>query len=91
MRHGEPAPLHVVSLWKAPGFDTFRANGGLEIGSLQTARRLRDALSQPVLAGPRKAASLLASWQVQNVATVGGKICKASPGAVNPSLGLCVG
>jgi carbon-monoxide dehydrogenase medium subunit len=81
MRHGELAPRHVISLWKVPELDAFRANGGLEIGTLQTVRKLRDSLDQPVLAGLREAASLLGSWQVQNVATVGGNICKALPGA----------
>jgi carbon-monoxide dehydrogenase medium subunit len=81
MRHGELQPRHVVSLWKISGLDVFRANGGLEIGTLQTVRKLGDSVDQPVLAGLREAAGLLGSWQVQNMATVGGNICKASPGA----------
>jgi carbon-monoxide dehydrogenase medium subunit len=81
MRHGEFQPRHVVSLWKIPGLDVLRANGALEIGTLQTVRALGDSLDRPVLAGLREAAEQLGSWQVQNMATVGGNICKASPGA----------
>jgi carbon-monoxide dehydrogenase medium subunit len=81
IRHGELQPRHVVSLWKIPRLDRFRANGGLEIGTLMTVRELGDSVDQPVLAGLREAARMLGSWQVQNMATVGGNICKASPGA----------
>jgi carbon-monoxide dehydrogenase medium subunit len=81
IRHGELQPRHVVSLWKIPGLDVFRANGDLEIGALQTVRALGNSVDRPVLAGLREAAGQLGSWQIQNMATVGGNICKASPGA----------
>jgi len=38
-------------------------------------------LRDPSTLGLREAARMLGSWQVQNMATIGGNICKASPGA----------
>jgi carbon-monoxide dehydrogenase medium subunit len=81
MRHGERRPQHVVSLWKIPGLNGFRANGGIQIGTLLTVTELGDSADHPTLRGLREAARALGSWQVQNMATVGGNICKASPGA----------
>ncbi|MCJ7511556.1 MAG: xanthine dehydrogenase family protein subunit M, partial [Anaerolineales bacterium] len=81
MRHGELQPRHVVSLWKIPGLGKFHANGGLTIGPLLTVTELGDAMREPATFGLREAARMLGSWQVQNMATVGGNICKASPGA----------
>lgn len=82
MRHGELRPGHMVSLWDVPGLAGVAANGGLRIGTLTTVTELADAVSgQPVYRGLREAALLLGARQVQNLATVGGNICKASPGA----------
>jgi carbon-monoxide dehydrogenase medium subunit len=81
MRHGEIQPQHVVSLWKIPGIGGFEANGGMRIGALLTVTELGDALHSPSVLGLREAARNLGSWQVQNMATVGGNLCKASPGA----------
>lgn len=81
MRHGELQPHHVVSLWKIPGLGRLHANGDLRIGALLTVTELGDASRQPATLGLREAAHMLGSWQVQNMATVGGNICKASPGA----------
>ncbi len=81
IRHGELQPHHVVSLWKIPGLDSFRANGSIQIGALLTVNELGDALEHPALEGLREAARRLGSWQIQNMATIGGNICKASPGA----------
>ena len=81
MRHGELQPHHVVSLWKVPGLAAFKANGSYQIGALLTVSELGAALEHPALEGLREAARSLGSWQIQNLATVGGNICKASPGA----------
>ncbi|HSB91218.1 MAG TPA: xanthine dehydrogenase family protein subunit M [Anaerolineales bacterium] len=81
MRHAELRPSHVVSLWRIPGLSGIRANGGLRIGALTTVTELGDALDHPAWRGLREAARALGSWQVQNMATVGGNLCKASPGA----------
>jgi carbon-monoxide dehydrogenase medium subunit len=81
MRHGELEPKHVVSLWKIPGLGRISTNGTLRIGALLTVTELGDALSHPAVIGLHEAARMLGSWQVQNMATVGGNICKASPGA----------
>jgi CO/xanthine dehydrogenase FAD-binding subunit len=81
IRHGELQPRHVISLWKIPGLGTFRANGSYQIGALLTVTELGAALGHPALEGLREAARSLGSVQIQNLATVGGNICKASPGA----------
>jgi carbon-monoxide dehydrogenase medium subunit len=81
IRHGELRPHHVVSLWKIPGLDGMRANGGLWLGSLLTVTQLGESLTAPAFRGLREAARALGSQQVQNMATIGGNLCKASPGA----------
>jgi len=81
MRHAELQPRHVVSLWKIPGLGALHANGSYQIGALLTVTELGDALGPPALEGLREAARSLGSLQIQNLATVGGNICKASPGA----------
>lgn len=93
IRHGELRPSHVVSLWKIPGLDGIHANGGLRIGTLLTVTGLGSAGHTPATIGLQEAARMLGSWQVQNMATVGGNICKASPGAdlVPPLLCLDAG
>jgi len=82
MRHGECHPDHLVSLWGIPGLASIQANGGLHIGALTTISELAEAVvSQSPLKGLLEAAFMLGARQVQNMATVGGNICKASPGA----------
>ncbi|HKZ54457.1 MAG TPA: xanthine dehydrogenase family protein subunit M [Anaerolineales bacterium] len=82
MRHGERQPGHLISLWGTPQLAGLRWNGGLGIGALTTVRQMADELEsvQP-MRGLVEAARLLGGLQVQNVATVGGNLCKASPGA----------
>jgi CO/xanthine dehydrogenase FAD-binding subunit len=84
IRHGELDPLHVVSLWGIPGLEGVQVDGGsgYRFGALVTITNLANALAdQPALRGLVEAAHLLGAQQVQNVATLGGNICKASPGA----------
>jgi carbon-monoxide dehydrogenase medium subunit len=94
MRHGECEPEHLVSLWDVPDLAGLHRNGGLTIGACTTVTALAEAAgSDPALAGLREACWQLGARQVQNVATVGGNICKASPGAdlVPPLLCLDAG
>ena len=82
MRHGECQPAHLISLWGLPELVGVRRNGGLHIGACTSVTALAQSVgSDPALAGLREACWLLGARQVQNVATVGGNICKASPGA----------
>ncbi len=81
MRHGELTPRHVISLWKIPHLGEVQSNGSLHVGSLVTVADLGGQLNYPAVEGLREAARSLGSWQIQNLATVGGNICKASPGA----------
>lgn len=82
IRNGELSPDHLVSLWGIPGLNAFHLNGDLKIGALTTITELAQSLAgqRPLLA-LREAALLLGGRQIQNVATVAGNICKASPGA----------
>jgi carbon-monoxide dehydrogenase medium subunit len=82
MKYGELSPGHLVSLWGIPGLSEIEVNGGLRIGALVTATEVTEAVVdlQP-LRGLLEAARQVGGRHVQNMATVGGNICKASPGA----------
>jgi carbon-monoxide dehydrogenase medium subunit len=82
MKHGELSPGHLVSLWSIPGLADIQINGGARIGALATVTELAEAIAnRPPLHGLVEAARLVGGRQIQNMATVGGNICKASPGA----------
>ncbi len=82
MKHGERRPGHVISLWRVPGLEGVQANGALRIGALTIISDLAEAVAdRPSWNGLLEAAWMLGGRQVQNMATVGGNICKASPGA----------
>lgn len=82
IKRGERRPTHLVSLWSVPQLSGIEQNGGLSIGALSTVTELAQAVrDQPSLSGLREAALLLGGLQIQNMATVGGNICYASPGA----------
>lgn len=91
MRHGARHPGHLVSLWEVPGLTGVDSNGAVHVGALTTISVLADSLSgQAPLDGLREASWAVGGPQVRNVATVGGNICQASPGAdMVPSL-LCL-
>lgn len=81
-RRGELDPGHIISLWGVPGLTRLDSNGVQTIGTLTTCTALAAMCAgQTAYQGLREAARLLGAKQVQNVATVGGNICKASPGA----------
>lgn len=82
MRHGERSPGHVISLWEVPGLAGFRVNRGFHVGALTTISDLAGAAAgHPPLRALVDSAWLFGGWQVRNMCTVGGNICKASPGA----------
>lgn len=81
MRHGELSPEHIISLWGVPELAGIKANGGFRIGTLASVTDLANAMTEAPYDSLCEAARLLGSRQIQNMATVGGNICKASPGA----------
>ena len=82
MRHRERSPGHVISLWEVPGLAGFRVNSGFHVGALTTISDLADtAAGHPPLRALVDSAWLFGGWQVRNMCTVGGNLCKASPGA----------
>ena len=82
MRHRELAPKHLISLWSIEGFGDIVINGELKIGARATLTSLiKVTRERAPLAGLTEASLTLGSRQIQNVATVAGNICKASPGA----------
>lgn len=82
MKDGELSPGHLVSLWGISGLTDIQTNGGVRIGALATITELAEAVAdRRPLYGLVEAARLVGGRQIQNMATVGGNICKASPGA----------
>ena len=78
----------VVHVERLSDLSYVRCNGGVRIGALTTMRTVAES---PDLAsqcrGLVTAASSCGGWQTQFVATVGGNMCNASPGAdLVPSL-----
>jgi carbon-monoxide dehydrogenase medium subunit len=82
VQHGEIAPTHLVSLDHVPGLNTVQENGGWRIGALNTITDVAAfAVRHPPLRALVDSAWLFGGRQVRNMCTVGGNICKASPGA----------
>jgi carbon-monoxide dehydrogenase medium subunit len=87
MKTGRLNPSAVVNLKKIKGLDkiSFSRDSGLRIGALATWTQILD--SRPVHSHYpllREAAETMGSYQVRNVATLGGNVCHASPAANGP-------
>jgi CO/xanthine dehydrogenase FAD-binding subunit len=82
MRHEELTPNHVISLWGLQGLDRIQLNGDTRLGTLVTVTQMvKELKDRSAFSGLCEAGLVLGGRQIQNVATVGGNICKASPGA----------
>jgi len=83
IRQGKLQPHHMISLWNVPGLDDLNMRNGIcHLGTLTTLTHLANTFTgQPALLGLVDCVLTFGSRQIQNVATVGGNICKASPGA----------
>ena len=79
---GMRAAAQIVHVERLADLSFIERDGGVRIGALTTMRALAES---PVLAslcgGLVTAAASCGGWQTQSVATVGGNICNASPGA----------
>lgn len=73
------AVVHIERLAELRGLDM--SAGRAHIGALVTQKTLTDRLAGSPYAGLALAASLSGGWQTQNVGTVGGNVCNASPAA----------
>lgn len=82
-RHGKISPKLVVDLKHIPGLtDLIDLGGAVEIGALVSMTALkRSSLITRWFPALARAASSMGCWQVQNLATLGGNLCNASPSA----------
>jgi len=83
MKHKAILPSRVVSLHKVGGLDFVREeNSKVRIGALATHSQLsKNALLNENAPMISEAVSLIGSWQIRNIATIGGNLCNASPAA----------
>lgn len=82
MQHGECEPAHLIGLENVPGLNSISENGELRIGALATLTELAEFVDARLdLRAFVESIWLFGGKQIQNVATLGGNICKASPGA----------
>lgn len=82
MQRGECAPTHLICLDNVPGLNTIHKNEGWRIGALTTISDLAGRIANhPSLRALVDSAWVFGGRQVRNICTVGGNICKASPGA----------
>lgn len=74
---GRLVDVSGVEALRGIGFD----DGGLRIGAATTWTEIADAQLPPALAGLQAAARQIGGRQVQNMGTIGGNLCNASPAA----------
>ena len=82
MKEGRCAPAHLIDVKTIPELRKmeFDADGSLSIGACVTVNELLEYEDLPAgMAALRDAASVLATYQLRNRATVGGNITNASP------------
>ncbi len=81
-RRGEIAPTRLLHIERIPGLADVTANGAIRIGALVTHRTAASAPTirsrLPALA---EAAGAVGGWQTQEVGTIVGNVCNASPAA----------
>ncbi len=82
IQRGEVSPQHLVSLWGLQNLRQLQLTNRVVIGALASMTEVAGAIrGTPELAGLWEAARSVGGRQIQNMATLGGNICKASPGA----------
>lgn len=83
MKHKTILPRVVVSLHEVEGLDFIREqDSSIRIGALTTHADLAmNAILKDSFLILCDAVSLIGSWQIRNVATIGGNLCNASPAA----------
>jgi CO/xanthine dehydrogenase FAD-binding subunit len=81
MKDGTRRPKYIINLKKIPGLSGIKeTSDGIEIGALTKIREVeQSALIKEKYSILHKAARVLGSVQVRNLATIGGNICNASP------------
>ena len=79
------APEYVVNIKNIPGMNEIRETkeGGLSIGSLVTIAKIRasDIIQKKYASLYQTTTEAYHSWQIKNLATIGGNLCKSSPAA----------
>ncbi len=82
MKAGRLAPKAVVNIKRIPDLSGLKLNSHLSLGALTTLEELRRSpiVRQhfPALA---ESAAKMASFQIRNLATIGGNLCNAAPSA----------
>jgi carbon-monoxide dehydrogenase medium subunit len=82
IRNGKTRPGHIISLSGVPDLGDIHYGEAMRIGALVTLSDLAEAVAGiPGLQCLAEACRMVGGWQIQNVATVGGNICRASPAA----------
>ena len=86
-------PDLLVSLARVPGLhDIEKINGELKLGALVTSNGIAQSeLIQERLPALAEAARCMGSYQIRNLATLGGNICRASPSADLPPTLIAAG
>ena len=78
-------PEYVINIKSIPGLNEIREtkDGGLSIGALVTIARIRasDVIQRKYRSLYQTTTEAYHSWQIKNLATIGGNLCKSSPAA----------